>query len=245
MSVRTADPQDVVLRVIRSLFVLVAAWTAAFAVVAPVDGLATILGVAPDTAVYEVTRTVAQFVGFALACVAFLYYAEERDLVSVRRPSRREAGLIVGGLVGLLAVQFALLFGLQALGIGTGQNRAITAAGRTPVYFLLMIPVSLLVVGPAEELLFRGVVQGHVRDAVGAPGGIAFASLLFGAIHLPGVMGGLPAQVAYVGVATVLGAILGVLYERTDNVVVPSLTHGGYNAVLFGIQYATVIGVLG
>jgi hypothetical protein len=40
------------------------------------------------------------------------------------------------------------------------------------------------------------------------------------------------------GVAVVLGA----LYEYTDNVVVPALAHGAYNAVLFVTSYVVLVG---
>jgi len=42
---------------------------------------------------------------------------------------------------------------------------------------------------------------------------------------------------------TLLGVVLGYLYERTQNVVVPALVHGVHNAVIFGLQYLSAIGV--
>ena len=34
--------------------------------------------------------------------------------------------------------------------------------------------------------------------------------------------------------------VFGVVYELTENLVVPALTHGLYNATLFGLLYLTV-----
>jgi membrane protease YdiL (CAAX protease family) len=34
--------------------------------------------------------------------------------------------------------------------------------------------------------------------------------------------------------------VLGVVYEYTDNIVVPALTHGAYNATLFTLAYVSL-----
>jgi membrane protease YdiL (CAAX protease family) len=240
MSIAEAEPDELLLRVIQSLFVVLGAVVGASFVVAPAATLAEALGVPAESPAFSVVRTVANFVGFGLACAVFLAATDSADSVGARLPSGREALLIAGGVTTLLAAQFALLLGLAEIGIETGQNRAITADGRAPIYFLYMVPVSILVVGPAEELLFRGVVQGRVSQIAGPATGIGFASVLFGVIHYASVTGGLGGRVAYVAIAGLLGVLLGLLYERTGNVVVPALTHGLYNAVLFGIQYADV-----
>jgi membrane protease YdiL (CAAX protease family) len=39
----------------------------------------------------------------------------------------------------------------------------------------------------------------------------------------------------------VLSLILGATYEDTDNLVVPSVIHGGYNALIFGSMYANAV----
>jgi membrane protease YdiL (CAAX protease family) len=101
--------------------------------------------------------------------------------------------------------------------------------------------VSLAVVGPVEELLFRGVVQGGVRRAFDAVPAVLIASLAFGLIHLPSVSGTPVERWAYVGVVVVLGSVLGALYEWTDNVVVPGLAHGVYNAAIYVVLLAQAL----
>jgi len=242
MSISEAEPDELLLRVTQSLFVVFGAVLGASLVATPAATLAETVGFAAESPEFTVVQTIAQFVGFGLACAAFLVITDSTDAVAARLPSGREAVLVVAGTTGLLLAQFALLIGLAQLGVETGQNRAITADGRAPIYFLYMVPVSILFVGPGEELLFRGVVQGRVSQIAGPAAGIGFASLLFGVIHYSSVTGGLGGRAAYVAIAGLLGVMLGLLYERTGNVVVPALTHGLYNAVLFGIQYADVVG---
>jgi hypothetical protein len=243
MSVSDVNPAEAVLRVSQSLFAVFIAILVASVVVTPAESLARAFGFATESAGFATIQTIGQFLGFLFASVAFLYYADDRDLVSVRKPTVRDAGLIVGGLCTLLVVQFGLIYGVTLLGFETAENQAITTGQQTPLYFLYMIPVSILLVGPAEELLFRGIVQGEVKRALGAPAGIAFASLLFGLIHYSAVGGTLEQRVLYIGIAALLGALLGVLYEYTGNITVPALAHGSYNAVLFVLQYADTAGL--
>jgi membrane protease YdiL (CAAX protease family) len=48
----------------------------------------------------------------------------------------------------------------------------------------------------------------------------------------------------YVGVAFVLALVLGVAYEYSDNLVVPALIHGTYNAIQFANAYLSATGGL-
>lgn len=221
-----------------ALAVVFAAFLAAGALVPPVTGALVAAGlVAPDSPLWSVARTITQFVGFALAVAAFLALTGDRDLVGVRRPTRRQALLAAGGVAALLVLQVGFLAALGALGLHTGENQAVTAGHSAPVYFLYMVPVSILFVGPAEELLFRGAVQGSLRRAYGPAGAIALASVLFGLMHVSGVNGTMVERILYAAVAAALGVVLGALYERTRNLLVPALAHGTYNATLFLIQY--------
>ncbi|ELZ41689.1 hypothetical protein C471_05501 [Halorubrum saccharovorum DSM 1137] len=188
--------------------------------------------VAPETNAFTLLQTVANFVGFLPAVVGYLVITDQQDLVSVSLPSLREAGLIVGSAVLLYGLQIGLLLTLREFGFRTGENPATIAAGDPVVYYTAMIVVSLFVVGPAEELLLRGVVQGGLRRSLDAAPAILIAALMFGVLH-GNVEGSTVEQVAYMGVTVILGAILGVLYERTQNVLVPGLAHGLYNAIIF------------
>ena len=188
--------------------------------------------VAPETNAFTLLQTVANFVGFLPAVVGYLVITDQQDLVSVSLPSLREAGLIVGSAVLLYGLQIGLLLTLREFGFRTGENPATIAAGDPVVYYTAMIVVSLFVVGPAEELLLRGVVQGGLRRSLDAAPAILIAALMFGVLH--GSVEGSPVeQVSYMGVTVILGAILGVLYEKTENVLVPGFAHGLYNAIIF------------
>lgn len=230
-------------RLAEALFAVLLAFFAATLAVAAVDPVLTVV-FAEGGIGYTVARTVVQFGGFALAVAVVLAVSNDWRLLEAGIPDRRQAALALGGVLGLLVVQFLALVVIDAMGASTGQNRAITVGAGRPLYYLLMIPVSILVVGPVEELLFRGVVQGGLRRTFGPVVAIGVASLVFGVVHVSGIEGSALAVVLYVAVATLLALLLGYLYEQTGNLVVPALAHGGYNATLFAIQYADTVGIL-
>lgn len=238
-SALVTDPAAAAFRLGQAVLVVVGAFFAAIAVTGwGTDALVGLGIVTPETSVYTVARTVLQFLGFGLGVAGFLLLADEPGLIRARVPDRRDALLTVGGVVVLLALQVALLYALQVLGLSTGENQAMLPGRDDPTYFLYMVVVSILVVGPAEELLFRGVVQGLLRRAFAAWPAILLAGGIFGLIHFPSVQGSPVEALLYGLVATLLGCLLGYLYERSGNLAVPALAHGLYNATLFGIQYA-------
>ncbi|WP_435062277.1 CPBP family intramembrane glutamic endopeptidase [Halobaculum sp. EA56] len=233
-------PRAVAVRGGQALLALLSALVAAWTVTPAFRAAASALGAADGSAAMAVAATVGQYVGFAVAAVLFVVYAGDRDLLRARVPTRREAALAVAGSVGLIVAGYAIIAAFAAVGITPSTNRALR---NPPPYFLAMIPLSFLAVAVGEELVFRGVVQGELRRALGPAGAVAVASLLFGAIHFGAGAGTTEQQLVYVVIATVLGAVLGVLYEYTENLVVPVVVHGAYNAVQFAVQYASATGL--
>jgi hypothetical protein len=202
--------------------------------------------VARDSMPGRVALVAFQFVGFGLGVTAFLSVYDEWRLVRdhLRVPSLRDLVWLVGGVVSILVAAAAVGQILQFLGVETAQNQVIIEGQRNPTYFLYMIPVSLLLVGPFEELVFRVGAQGLLRRAFSAPVAIVAASAMFGVVHIIALGGG-GSRLSYIAVAAVLGVVLGVIYERTQNLVVPAGVHGVYNSVLFLVQYATATGMVG
>ncbi|WP_136590879.1 CPBP family intramembrane glutamic endopeptidase [Salinigranum halophilum] len=230
---------------VQAVLVVLSAFLVAAAVVAPTSAWLVDVGLlAQESLALNVARTVLQFVGFVVAIVGFLAITDTWDTLHLRRPTVRTLLLSGAALVALLTMQFGAGFLFQAAGVSFGENQVITQGKEAPVYFLYMIPVSLLLVGPIEELLFRGVAQGVLRRGFGVRAGIVLASGLFGLVHWVAVSGGPMEKFAYVFIAAVLGIVLGVLYERTETLVAPALAHGVYNSVLFLIQYLGATGAV-
>jgi membrane protease YdiL (CAAX protease family) len=176
----------------------------------------------------------------------FSYSADSGEFsIGIAVPSLREIGIVVlgyasamGGLV-MVAVMITTL--VSMFGIEPAANQAAEIGMENPDVLLLLIPASFLLIGPGEELLFRGVVQGRIRDYFGPIAGVAIASVIFAGIHYPALSGGsVTGKLVSVSALLIPALILGATYEYTDNIVVPSLIHGAYNATLFTGLYVSV-----
>jgi hypothetical protein len=192
----------------------------------------------------RVFLSVLQFLGFGLGVGAYLRATGDWDLLRVRVPGLRDVVAVVVGVLVILLAAAGIQQLLTVFQVEVAQNQVITTGQSDPTYFLYMIPVSLLFVGPFEELVFRGGVQRLLRRTYGPWPAVLLASALFGLTHWIALTGGGGGRFAYIAVAAVLGVVLGVAYELTDNLVVPAAVHGIYNAVLFSVQYAGATGML-
>jgi membrane protease YdiL (CAAX protease family) len=189
--------------------------------------------------------TATQFVGFFAVVAAYLLWRSDEQFFRAAVPSLRDLAWVVAGFVGLFAVATALSAVIQAAGVDSATNQVITQGQRDPVRFLYLIPVTFLFVAPAEELLFRGIVQGLFRRAYGVVPAVVLASAVFGAMHYFALLGSDGSIVSSLALAAALGVVLGALYELTENIVVPIVVHGCWNTMSFLLQYAQATGALG
>jgi hypothetical protein len=112
-------------------------------------------------------------------------------------------------------------------------------AGNLGVFVGLAV-LSALFIAPIEEYLFRGTIQGRLREAFGPVGAVLGASLLFGSLHALSFSGSMDSLLGTVSLIVLLGILLGASYEYTDNLTVPILIHGAYNALHYVFDYMTI-----
>lgn len=183
--------------------------------------------------------------GVTYGGVAILYL-KVRDLgldfAPFTIPDKREIAITVGGIFALLGLLVGVSVIITSLGLESAQNVIVEIGQQSPEVFLLLVPLSFLVVGPGEELLFRGLVQGTLRETFHPARAIVLASALFASIHLFSLSG--EGKLVYIGVAFLLALVLGAAYEYTENLTVPALIHGAYNAVQFAGAYIAATGGL-
>lgn len=199
--------------------------------------------ISPMSAEVNAIASALQFLGFLAVGLWYVEWADARDLLYLDRPSLRDAGWVVAGLVGLFAVFELLAFVLSALGIAPATNAAIESGRESPRLLLYFVVVTIVFTAPAEEFLFRGIVQGLFRRAYGVVPGIVIASGVFGVVHYLALTGG-GSKVAYLAIAAVLGLVLGAVYEYTESLAVPVAIHGFYNAFQFLLVYAVETGAV-
>ncbi|WP_436931267.1 CPBP family intramembrane glutamic endopeptidase [Halosimplex halobium] len=161
--------------------------------------------------------------------------------IDAELPDLRGVAVVVGGYVLAIGAALAGSVLVTLLQVDTGTNQAAEIGMENPETLLILIPAAILIIGPGEELLFRGVVQGRLREVLGPVAAIFLASSFFAGLHWFALTGGSAAG-NVVALAVLVGPslVFGAAYELTDNIVVPSLIHGIYNATLFTLLYVVV-----
>jgi len=185
-------------------------------------------------------------VGFMGTALLYLRYREiPLRSLGLEIPSVKEVGLVIGALVASMAYLLVLGTILQSTGTESAENQVASMAMENPEIVLYLLPGAYLLIGPGEELLFRGVVQNRIRESFGPKSGVFLASVIFAVIHVTSLVGSDASAIA----VTLLGLmgpslLLGALYEYTRNLVVPILVHGTYDAIIFLALYAMAIGAV-
>jgi len=178
-----------------------------------------------------------QYVGFIGLGTAYLRgrgldWRAIRSYLGLRVPSLREVGVVVGGYLLLIATLLALAAVALRFLPEPADNQGAEIAMNNPELVPALVVTMFLVVGPAEEFLFRGIVQNRLRERLPAVPAVAIAGVLFAAVHVISAVG----DPAAVGTLIVLlvppGLVLGAVYEYTGNLVVPWLVHSTHNSVL-------------
>ena len=187
--------------------------------------------------------TVASGLGTLSVVVLYLRYSERGwSYLDVRIPGLRGLAYAVGGTLAVLGGNLAIGLVFQRLGVESATHTVVQTAEADPSILLVLIPLSYLAIAPGEELLYRNVIQKSLYDSVGKPRAVVLASVIFSLVHIPAYSAG---GASLTGVATTLAAIfvlslvLGGVYARTENMIVPAVIHGSYNVLSFYSTYAT------
>ncbi|MFC4989521.1 CPBP family intramembrane glutamic endopeptidase [Saliphagus infecundisoli] len=216
---------------------LLAAYAATFVVAVPAI---VVLGTFSQTEEIVLSQ-LGMAVGTGAVAVAYLRLTDRPlSFLDVRVPSLRDVGWTVGGLVALVAVLLAISALMSVVGAEQSTHSTAEAAAENPEILLVLIPAAVLVIGPFEELLYRNVIQKSLYGEFSRAGSVVVGSVLFAVVHVISYnTATVGAVIASLAVVFGLSIVLGALYERTENLVVPALVHGLYNAIVFANLYVT------
>lgn len=178
--------------------------------------------------------------GTALVAVAYLSVTERSlSFIDLRFPTKGDVLWAVGGIFILFGALMAITLVFEFIGVESADHGTAQQAQENPEILLVLIPASLLVIGPFEELLYRNVIQKAMYETFSRVGAIVAGSVIFAVVHVLAYGTAGPGEViASLAVIFGLSIVLGTLYERTDNLLVPAVVHGLYNAILFANLYA-------
>jgi membrane protease YdiL (CAAX protease family) len=137
------------------------------------------------------------------------------------------SGLLLGA--GLVALSFAVLAALGAYQFG----------GVNALSIMMLVPLAeLVLVGMAEEMVFRGVIFGVIERSLGSKPAIVISALVFSLAHLPndGV------SVLAIAVIAAYGVMQAALYMKTRRLWACIGTHIAWNYCVSQVFSSTVSG---
>jgi membrane protease YdiL (CAAX protease family) len=159
------------------------------------------------------------------------------DWIGVTVPDLRGWLVVASGWILAFVGALTMVLLVVLTGLDPAANQTSELGQADPLVFALLVPISFLLIGPGEELLFRGVIQNALVENLGRLPGILLATLLFAAAHVFSLTGPLTGRATTVLLLVVPGLVLAVSYDYSKNIVVPSLIHGAYNATLFALAF--------
>jgi membrane protease YdiL (CAAX protease family) len=152
---------------------------------------------------------------------------------------------VLGIVLAIVILFFLILFNPNTVNL---LNRPNPVLDVSPELARIMIGVSLLVVGPAEEYIFRGFMFGGLLDIFKNRHWLTLAfvsSLLFAAVHLYYALVYEAASLIQFTDLVTFGMSMAVTYYLSGgNLFVPALIHGVYDATAFiGVATSMNVGV--
>lgn len=181
-------------------------------------------------------------VGFVFVGWAYLRY---RDLtieyVKIETPSLSDILWAGAGYVSAFALVIISAIILTALNTQPDTaNQAAQAGMENPALLLWLVPLSLFVIAPAEEFLYRGIIQSRLRETFVPAVAIPITAAIFASVHYFSLTGGAGGRVIAISILFFPSVVFGIVYEKTNNLVANIIVHGVYNSTLVLIIYAAL-----
>lgn len=162
-----------------------------------------------------------------------------RSFIDLKRPTLSHVLWAVIGVALIIASEFALALAQATLLPGSGaagHDISGTVNGSPPLWAVAGLFIWVAGIGPfIEELVFRNGIQKLLSYRIRPEAAIAVTSAVFALLHVPSYGGfGAPAVTLLLPVTVVFvgSMVFGVLYWRTENVVVPTLAHMAFNGTV-------------
>lgn len=187
----------------------------------------------------DVQLQLVSYVAFAIGLGGISYgYLVVRDydltFLDLEVPTLRDVGWTVTGIVVLFGVLLIGSWVMYATGVEAADHGTVLAVEENPELLAVILPAMFLVVGPFEELLYRNVIQKSLYETFSRYGAVVVTSVAFALVHAQAyATAGAGLLLASLAMVFGLSIVLGVIYERTENLVVPAVAHGAFNAVQF------------
>lgn len=214
--------------------------------VASIIAVVAMWGLGVEETANQLTLMTALFgLGLFIVGAGYLRITEKGlSYLDFKLPTLRDIGVVVLGVFAIFAMLYGASLVIQSLGLSTAENSITEPAQEGNVGTLLaLIPLSWLIIGPSEELLYRNVIQKSLYNSFSKWSAVFVASGVFAIAHFFAYLSpDIVATLTTLVVVFFLSLILGISYVVTENVTVPALIHGTFDAVMFAGLYVTLSG---
>lgn len=143
------------------------------------------------------------------------------EWIGVRRPRKWDWAYIPLGVVLAFIWLVGSLVLIQTV-LGLERTMLLTLSERVRIARVVTL---LVLVGPAEEVIFHGIIQRSLEDVIGLWPAIVAGGMLFAITHVDPAALALGDLLFYMAQGG-FGMIAGWIYAKTDNIAVPALVHG-------------------
>ncbi len=204
-----------------------------------------VLGVEFSPVADSAFQQLALGIAFVSTTIGFLLGTDRQlGYLDIERPDRRGLVWIVGGIVGVIGA--AIVIGVIFTWFGIdGAEHELSRRAREEGAILLLVgmPLTLFVTAVGEEMLYRNGIQKYLTERFHSSIAIVLTSVMFAGAHVTAFSDvDIMALLASLSLIFVLSVLIGYIYERTRNVVIPILIHGCYNVFVYGIWYLDIVG---
>jgi len=172
------------------------------------------------------------FLGLTLLFVTKVFKMKVADLgiSSMKLPSNIGLGLILGVVGYLAGTAFTAILSLFIpIEVPEWFLKAFTAT--SPVDLLILLALTWILVGPCEEVFFRGFVQGAFTRWRGSIVGIVVGALIFGFAHYSPELWYRTASAAF------LGLIYGTVYLWKRSLIPVIVAHALNDTIAFALAF--------
>lgn len=216
-----------------------------FLIIRGFEYLQTVLGIESFTLTFLVGGGLATL-WFGVLGVVYLRLRPVGLHYGLRWPTLRDTGWIIGGVLAVVLVSLLveLVFSPFSNGGATTISAAAAVANPIAIYSIFLIG-NFVFIAPLEEFLFRGVVQGRLREAFGPITAISITAIGFALGHILSYWYGgsdilsISVWAALFGIAGT-GIVLGAVYERTESLLIVTIIHGLVNAIGIALALAAL-----
>jgi membrane protease YdiL (CAAX protease family) len=156
--------------------------------------------------------------------------------------------VVVGASLGMELI-LRYVFGVRIIREGAGNDVEVIITGMDVLVLILIILMMIFIVGPCEEILFRGFMMKGLTRTLGDTWGLIVTAFIFAIIHLVGLLIYIFDPIIFwilffyiFAPYFAISLMLGFLYKwREENLVAVIVTHGVYNSLTILIAFLFMV----